>query len=83
MVYSDTAFHKPQGVRRAHGEAEGVERGQISKTLLWQSKEFTFYSETTGVCLKEFERRRGMAIVVVGKGQSGLTVQTLWGWATR
>lgn len=61
------------------GEAEDVERGQIMKTLVWQAKEFTFYSETTGVCWKEFECGRDMAIFVVGKGQSGHTVQASGG----
>lgn len=32
------------------------------KTLVWQAKEFTVYAEVTGVCLKEFECGRNMAI---------------------
>lgn len=36
--------------------------GQIIKTLVWQAKEFTVYAEVTGVCLKEFECGRNMAI---------------------
>lgn len=64
-------------MRRADGGAGDMERGQIMKTRLWQAKDVTFYSEITGVCLKESERGRDMAIFVVGKCQSGHTVQAL------
>lgn len=68
-----------EGVRRVDGETEDVERGHITKTLVWQAKEFSLYSETTGVCWKEFECGRDMAIFVVGKGPSGHTVQAFCG----
>lgn len=84
----DTAFHAPQAVFYAEsrgyeesgwGQAEDMERNQIMKALVWQAKEFTFYPETTGLCWKELECGRDMAIFVVGKGQCGHAGQAFWG----
>lgn len=74
---------RTEGVRRVDGEAEDMERGQITKTLVWQAKGFSFYSETTGVCWKEFERGRDMAISVVGKVSLATLYRLSAGWAAR